>query len=97
MGSTHDKLQSRTLDIGGFKLGESLLLMLKDRMLSPGKQCVLPSPLLSDDKGLDIWHKINRLPAYYQTNEEVRLLELHGSAIANEVPHGCALIDLGYG
>jgi hypothetical protein len=37
------------LDISGSHLNDSFRSMLRSRMLSPGKQCVLPSALLSDD------------------------------------------------
>lgn len=97
MGSFENNVQSHILDIGGSNLRESLLPMLQNRMLKPDEQCVLPSPLLSDDRGLALWRKINRLPGYYQTNEEVELLELYGTEIADLICPGTTLIDLGCG
>lgn len=85
------------IDIGGSRLPETLRSMLMARMLDPAKPCVLPSALLSDDSGSSLWREINRLPAYYQTREEMMLLERHGDEIADLVKPGTTLIDLGCG
>ncbi|KAM6523069.1 hypothetical protein FSOLCH5_003689 [Fusarium solani] len=96
MGSLQD-LSTRILDIGGSNLSQSLKEMLESRMLAPGQQCVFPSALLSDDHGLALWRKINRLPTYYQTKEEIELLQSYGSELADEIPSGTILLDLGCG
>lgn len=85
------------IDIGGSRLDKSLGSMIASRMLDPTKQCVLPSALLSDDNGSSLWRQINRLPAYYQTSEEILLLELYGDEIADLIEPGTVLIDLGCG
>ncbi|KAK3365358.1 hypothetical protein B0T24DRAFT_713155 [Lasiosphaeria ovina] len=87
----------RIIDIGGSRLAQSLYGMLAARMLDPAKQCVLPSALLSDDDGSALWREINRLPAYYQTRDEVLLLELYGDEIAALIEPDAVLIDLGCG
>ena len=51
--------------------------------------------LMSSDAGLAQWSDLNRLPNYYQTSEEVALLEKHGAAIAAHIVPGCSIIDLG--
>lgn len=85
------------VDIGGSNLSRSLLTMLQNRMIKPSAPWVLPSPLLSDDKGLALWRDINRLPGYYQTDEEVDLLAAHGTDIAKLIPDGATILDLGCG
>ncbi len=87
----------RIIDIGGCRLNESLRNMLITRMLTPGKQCVLPSALLSDDDGSFLWRDMNRLPDYYQTRDEIALLEVHGKEIADLIAPNTVLIDVGCG
>ena len=89
--------KAQILDIGGSRLKESLHNMLVGRMLTPGNQCVLPSALLSDDNGSNLWQQINRLPDYYQTREEISLLEAHGKDIADLIAPNPVLIDIGCG
>ncbi|KAK4032198.1 hypothetical protein C8A01DRAFT_20702 [Parachaetomium inaequale] len=88
---------AQILDIGGSRLNESLRDMLVSRMLTPGNQCVLPSALLSDDNGSVLWQQINRLPDYYQTREEISLLEAHGNDIADLIAPNTVLVDIGCG
>ncbi|KAL1835890.1 hypothetical protein VTJ49DRAFT_5911 [Mycothermus thermophilus] len=97
MGHNHNTNNVDIIDIGGGRLKDSLRNMLIARMLDPTKQCVLPSALLSDDHGAMLWTKINRLPDYYQTRDEIALLEVHGKEIADVIPPDCLLIDIGCG
>ncbi|KAK5659445.1 hypothetical protein OQA88_646 [Cercophora sp. LCS_1] len=89
--------ESRVVDVGGTRLQGSLQSMLMKRMLDPSKQCVLPSALLSDDIGSSLWRKINRLPDYYQTREEITLLDVYGDELADLIEPGTVLVDLGCG
>ncbi|KAK4141810.1 histidine N-alpha-methyltransferase [Dichotomopilus funicola] len=91
------KANDLVIDIGGSQLAESLGSMITTRMLNPKKQCVLPSALLSDDNGGSLWRQINRLPSYYQTSDEILLLEVHGDEIADLIQPGTMIIDLGCG
>jgi uncharacterized SAM-dependent methyltransferase len=87
------------IDIGGSRLSDSLKKMLERKLLRedrPGQR-LLPSALLSDDRGLGIWRHLNRLPDYYQTRDEILLLEQHGSEIARHMAQGSVLLDLGSG
>ena len=64
----------------------------------PADRRVLPSALLSsDDTGARLWRELTRLPEYYQTRDEIALLEAHGAEIVGLVPRGCYLIDAGSG
>ncbi len=92
-----EQADDHIIDIGGSGLNEALRGMLMSRMLDPKKQCVLPSALLSDDNGSLLWREINRLPEYYQTREEISLLELYGDEIADLIDPDTVLIDLGCG
>ncbi|KXX79370.1 Histidine N-alpha-methyltransferase [Madurella mycetomatis] len=88
---------AQIIDIGGSRLNETLRSMLVNSMLTPKKHCVLPSALLSDDNGSFLWRDINRMPDYYQMQDEIALLELHGKDIADLIPPNALLIDLGCG
>lgn len=94
-------------DIGGSKLSHTLGPLLEEKLFAlTGRQLIkadgstqrlLPSALLSDDTGLNLWRQVNRLPDYYQTRDEIELLAKFGAQIAKLVPENATLIDLGAG
>jgi uncharacterized SAM-dependent methyltransferase len=49
------------------------------------------------DRGMEIWGDVIALPNWYQTREEIGLLQRWGSEISKYIPPGAALIDLGSG
>ena len=72
--------------------------MLEKRLLyKDPQQRLLPSMLLSDDEGLKLWSQITHLPNYYQTRDEIELLEENGKKVAEYIVPGCTLVDLGSG
>ena len=87
------------IDIGGSHLPDTLRIMLERKLLKQDKpgQHLLPSALLSDDKGLRYWRQLTHLPDYYQTRNEIHLLEQYGSDIAQHMAPGSVVIDLGSG
>jgi len=62
-----------------------------------GERPRLPDELLYDDAGLQLWSDIIYLPEYYQTRDEIALLERNGAEIASHIATGATLIDLGAG
>ncbi|KAL2267430.1 hypothetical protein VTJ83DRAFT_4707 [Remersonia thermophila] len=91
-GSKHDILDIR---------GAAVELNLKAEVLSlfhnrngPRK---LPTLLLYDERGLQLFEKITYLDEYYLTNDEIQLLQAHAAAIAERVPSGAMVIELGSG
>jgi len=52
---------------------------------------------LYDPLGSRLFDAITELPEYYPTRTEAALLELHGAAIARQIPRGATLVDLGAG
>lgn len=80
--------------------------MLHENLLTSdtnGKR-LLSSPFLSDDLGLKIWSKITHLPDYYQTRDEIELLERCGGEIIRSLGidngtegNGLIVLDLGAG
>ena len=87
------------IDIGGAKIASAIKTMLEARLLYPRDSArrLLPTALLYNDTGMEHWARVTRLPNYYATNVEIKLLEQHGKTIAQHVTPGSILLDLGSG
>lgn len=57
----------------------------------------LPSLLLWDDEGLDLFDALTQTPAYYLHDKEVEILAQHANDMAERIPPGSVLIELGCG
>ncbi|RYO93462.1 hypothetical protein DL766_004779 [Monosporascus sp. MC13-8B] len=57
----------------------------------------LPTLLLYDEKGLQLFEEITYLEEYYLTNYEIRVLRRSATAIAKNIPAGSMVIELGSG
>ncbi|KAI1351363.1 DUF323 domain protein [Xylaria sp. FL0043] len=57
----------------------------------------LPTLLLYDEKGLQLFEKITYLEEYYLTNAEIEVLQRSAAAIATNIPSGSMLVELGSG
>ncbi|KAJ2972294.1 hypothetical protein NUW58_g9215 [Xylaria curta] len=57
----------------------------------------LPTLLLYDVKGLQLFEKITYLEEYYLTNAEIEVLQRSAAAIAANIPSGSMLVELGSG
>ncbi|KAJ3566531.1 hypothetical protein NPX13_g7096 [Xylaria arbuscula] len=57
----------------------------------------LPTLLLYDEKGLQFFEKITYLEEYYLTNAEIEVLQRSAATIAEDIPSGSMLIELGSG
>ncbi|KAF2845455.1 hypothetical protein T440DRAFT_511537 [Plenodomus tracheiphilus IPT5] len=57
----------------------------------------LPTLLLYDSDGLRLFEKITYLEEYYLTNAEIETLETYGSEIAERIPSGSVIVELGSG
>ena len=91
--------KGQVIDIGGSQLKKALEKVLSKKLIGKDDQNrhFLCDFLFSDDKGLAIWKKINTLPSYYQTDNEVELLERNGKHIVELLVDGVAIIDMGCG
>ncbi|PPJ60544.1 hypothetical protein CBER1_11290 [Cercospora berteroae] len=104
-GGIGDLTPGTVIDAGGSNLPFMLRSLLEEKLLwsddpySPNgvAQRLLPSPLLSDKEGLALWDRINRSPAYYQTEGEIELFHQYGANIAGYVKAGSVVVDLGCG
>ncbi|MGU3540726.1 L-histidine N(alpha)-methyltransferase [Methylobacterium sp. A54F] len=57
----------------------------------------LPAKYFYDAAGSDLFEAITRLPEYYPTRTELRILDAHGAEIAAWLPRGAALVEFGSG
>lgn len=92
-------LPGTVIDIGGGRLELSLKELTEYQFLgfNGGNPRDLPTGLFYNTKGLKIWGDITRLPEYRQTQDEIDLLNLFKSQIADWVVDGCTIIDMGSG
>ncbi|KAI0111967.1 C-type lectin protein [Daldinia grandis] len=57
----------------------------------------LPTLLLYDEKGLQLFEEITYLEEYYLTNYEIQVLRRSATAIAKSIPSGSLVLELGSG
>ncbi|KAG9235815.1 C-type lectin protein [Amylocarpus encephaloides] len=57
----------------------------------------MPTLLLYDEKGLQLFEKITYLEEYYLTNAEIDVLERSADSIAKAIPSGSMVVELGSG
>lgn len=86
------------LDIREEELSFSLLDDIH-QMLRPGEggEKRMPTMLLYDAKGLQLFEDVTYLEEYYLTNAEIEVLENYSGEIAKLVPAGSLLLELGSG
>ena len=67
--------------------------------LNPGNglERRLPTLLLYDGAGLQLFEEVTYLEEYYLTNAEIETLKTHAEAIANLIEPGSQVIELGSG
>lgn len=61
------------------------------------KERSLPTVLLYDIRGLQLFEEITYLDEYYLTNAEIEVLTAHARTIAERMPDSAQLIELGSG
>ncbi|KAL2255734.1 hypothetical protein VTK26DRAFT_2790 [Humicola hyalothermophila] len=57
----------------------------------------LPTLLLYDERGLQLFEKITYLEEYYLTNDEIQVLKAFAADIVKAIPSGAMVIELGSG
>lgn len=62
-----------------------------------GKEKTLPTLLLYDNKGLKLFEQITYLDEYYLTGQEIYVLEKYADRIAERIPSGAMVVELGSG
>jgi uncharacterized SAM-dependent methyltransferase len=86
------------IDIRKEKDGYSLLEDIKKGLRpADGGEKKLPTLLLYDENGLRLFEKITYLDEYYLTGAEIEVLETYAVRIAERVPSGSIVVELGSG
>lgn len=62
-----------------------------------GRERRMPTLLLYDEEGLQLFEQITYLEEYYLTNDEIETLTTHAEEIARHIQSGSQLIELGSG
>ncbi|KAI9694075.1 MAG: hypothetical protein M1822_003346 [Bathelium mastoideum] len=75
-------------------LKQEVLSGLRD---TSGAERRLPTLLLYDEAGLRLFEKITYLEEYYPTNAEIEVLTKYADQIAQRIPDGSMLVELGSG
>ncbi|RHZ44844.1 putative FAD monooxygenase [Aspergillus thermomutatus] len=98
--TTNSSVANNILDIRSdkeeFQLKESLEKSIRAACHEDG-EAAMPDLLLWDEKGLRYFEEVTYAPSYYLTSEEIRLLERHKYHIAEHIPSGSMLVELGSG
>lgn len=86
------------LDIQQEGISSSLLDDLRGKLRAEqGKEKTFPTILLYDERGLKLFEDITFLEEYYLTNAEIETLQTYSDSIAEAVPSGVQIIELGSG
>ncbi|KAJ1565656.1 hypothetical protein HK096_000727 [Nowakowskiella sp. JEL0078] len=98
--NTNDNLQKLIIDSISKK---NVIFEHPDARISAGKgefELIrsIPTLVLYDDRGLEIFDQITYIPEYYLTNAEINVFEEHANKmVRNYVANGSVLIELGVG
>ena len=81
-------------DTAGINLKQEITAGLN---VKDGEDKTLPTLLLYDDKGLKLFEKITYLDQYYLTGNEIQVLTEHADKMAERIPNGALVVELGSG
>ncbi|KAL8907004.1 MAG: hypothetical protein Q9207_001690 [Kuettlingeria erythrocarpa] len=85
-------------DIRHNDIGPSILDQIHDGLHPQlGGEKKLPTLLLYDERGLQLFEEISYLDEYYLTNAEIGLLREHAISLATMIPEECIILELGSG
>ncbi|OAA76453.1 DUF323 domain protein [Akanthomyces lecanii RCEF 1005] len=85
------------IDIRGEQVDFNLKEEITNHLNPISGHRTLPTLLLYDEKGLQLFEDITYLDEYYLTNYEIELLKKHAAEIANLIPAGAMVVELGSG
>ena len=91
--AVHNIIDIRS-DAASISLKKEILAGLK---VKDGKEKTLPTLLLYDELGLKLFEKITYLEQYYLTGQEIKVLESYADRIAERIPSGAMVVELGSG
>lgn len=98
MASSDFNSEARIVDIRRGKVESTILDDIRDQLRPKiGEEKRMPTLLLYDDVGLQLFEDITYLDEYYLTNAEIKVLEEYGDQIAQWIQPGSLMIELGSG
>lgn len=98
MAPLNDWDDTRIVDIRRQDIGLSVLDDMRQKLRpGDGMEKKMPTLLLYDEKGLKLFEDITYLDEYYLTEAEIEVLETYADHIAERIPSGSQVIELGSG
>ncbi|KAI9879049.1 MAG: hypothetical protein M1830_009745 [Pleopsidium flavum] len=89
---------ARIIDIRRGKVENTILDDMRQQLRpQDGQEKSMPTLLLYDEVGLQLFEDITYLEEYYLTNAEINVLESYGDQIAQRIQPGSLVIELGSG
>ncbi|KAM3503926.1 hypothetical protein MY11210_008535 [Beauveria gryllotalpidicola] len=95
MATTQQRLD--IIDIRGEQVDFNLKEEIANHLNPISGHRTLPTLLLYDEMGLQLFEHITYLDEYYLTNYEIELLKKHAAEIAHLIPAGAMVVELGSG
>ncbi|MCJ1390687.1 hypothetical protein MMC18_003548 [Xylographa bjoerkii] len=96
--STGDRGHASIIDIRRNEIHFSILDDMQQQLRPAiGEEKKMPTLLLYDEKGLNLFEEITYLEEYYLTNAEIEVLSCYADHIADRIVDGSQLIELGSG
>lgn len=97
-GTNKATTSPRIIDIRSDTAGINLKQEIKAGLnVADGEEKTLPTLLLYDDDGLKLFERITYLEQYYLTGQEIEVLTEHANKIADRIPDGALVVELGSG
>ncbi|KAF9119191.1 hypothetical protein BGW39_000490 [Mortierella sp. 14UC] len=93
--SSNNEMEEEPAADGGFDLPKMILSSLKPEV--EGAPKTIPTMVLYDDYGLQLFDQITYLPEYYLTQEEIEILERDADRIVDHIPDNSVVVELGAG
>lgn len=94
----HGSSAPAIIDIRKDKVGHSLLGDIRTGLRpADGGEKSLPTLLLYDEAGLRLFEDITYLEEYYLTEAEIEVLRMYAGRIAERIPDGSIVLELGSG
>lgn len=95
-GDAKMEISPRIIDIRSDTAGINIKQEIKSGLnAKDGEEKTLPTLLLYDDNGLKLFEKITYLDEYYLTEEEIHVLSEYAERIAERIPDGALVVELG--
>lgn len=89
---------ARIIDIRRGTVEKTILDDIREQLRpQEGQERRMPTLLLYDEIGLQIFEDITYLDEYYLTNDEIDVLESYGDQIAERIQPGSVVVELGSG